>query len=628
MRFLYSKLSGYIGIYNGLGLNELEIDFSKSKNNITVISGPNGCGKTTLLNALNVLPDTNDCFVPSMIASKQLRIYDDGVIYDIFINHPLDNHGNRATTKASIMKNGIELNPNGNVSSYKDIIFNEFDLDSNYITLSHLSGNDRGLADKRPGERKKFVANISSSLDVYNDMYKNLNKKSNVYKNYISSLSSKIGNIGDESYLRSTLLSLNSRFNNIKNEIETLKTSVIENKTIISMNDPNGIMQQRYQEIEQQFNQLEKEVDKAFLFLTDFYKDNFENDRVENNKESIEKAQKEVQQIIEKNKSDLESLNSQRILLINTIQNLNENINRDQIRISNLEKEINTELDNQLNSAKLQLLEIENEFSKFGFGDIKNVSIDEIRSIIKILNDIISGIDRIYEMTSFDTLEEICNYSKGSSYDIAIRTRSESIPKLRSEINNTIDERTQLCSYLKDLSIMDSRPKNCKIDSCPFLEKGYNVLKTVKSKQNLEKDIEIVNAKLKDQNQKLAQLEFEIDNLNKYKSAIDIINRLASEIEINYDILIKTDLAKEIINIDIFLDHIAHGYKFNDIRNTNSLLNIINDITRYKSLTQIKQNLESEFKSNQNNINLFNEYKSDIEKNQELVKTNNKKLED
>ena len=247
MRFLYAKLTGYIGIYNGLGLNSIEIDFSKAKNNITVISGANGCGKSTLLNALNVFPDSNDSFVPTMIASKQLRIFDDGVVYDIFINHPLDNHGNRATTKASIMKNGVELNPNGNVSSYKEIIFNEFDLDSNYITLSHLSGNDRGLADKKPGERKKFVASISSSLDVYNDMYKNLNKKSNVYKNYISNLTSKIGNIGDESYLRSTLLSLNTRYDNIKKQIEDLKTSVIESKTILSINDPNGILQQEYE---------------------------------------------------------------------------------------------------------------------------------------------------------------------------------------------------------------------------------------------------------------------------------------------------------------------------------------------------------------------------------------------
>ena len=33
MKFLNIKLTGYIGIYNGMGLNEIEIDLSKMKHN-------------------------------------------------------------------------------------------------------------------------------------------------------------------------------------------------------------------------------------------------------------------------------------------------------------------------------------------------------------------------------------------------------------------------------------------------------------------------------------------------------------------------------------------------------------------------------------------------------------------
>jgi ABC-type Mn2+/Zn2+ transport system ATPase subunit len=60
MRFLYAKLVGYIGVYNGLGKSSIEIDFSKAKNKICVVSGPNGTGKSTIVNALNLMPDGNE----------------------------------------------------------------------------------------------------------------------------------------------------------------------------------------------------------------------------------------------------------------------------------------------------------------------------------------------------------------------------------------------------------------------------------------------------------------------------------------------------------------------------------------------------------------------------------------
>src|SRR5574344_2005254 len=142
MRFLYAKLTGYIGIYNGLGLSSIDIDFSKAKNKVCVISGPNGVGKSTLLNALNVMPDGNENFVPSMPASKQLCITNGNNLYEIFITHPLDKNGNRVVSKASFKKDGAELNPNGNISSYKDIVQSEFELDSNYRSEERRVGKE------------------------------------------------------------------------------------------------------------------------------------------------------------------------------------------------------------------------------------------------------------------------------------------------------------------------------------------------------------------------------------------------------------------------------------------------------------------------------------------------------
>ena len=48
-----------------------------------------------------------------------------------------------------------------------------FNLDPNFVSLSQLSSEDMGIVSKKPSERKKFVASIVESIEVYNDIYRN-----------------------------------------------------------------------------------------------------------------------------------------------------------------------------------------------------------------------------------------------------------------------------------------------------------------------------------------------------------------------------------------------------------------------------------------------------------------------
>ena len=143
MRYLRATFKNYIGFFNGMGLYTIDIDFSKCLRKIVLITGENGSGKSSILNHLNPFPDNSNSFIPNKTGEKDLTLVNESDIYNIQIISPADLKG-RKTTKAFIQKNGIELNQNGNVSSYKDIIFSEFELDSNYISLSRLSSTDRG----------------------------------------------------------------------------------------------------------------------------------------------------------------------------------------------------------------------------------------------------------------------------------------------------------------------------------------------------------------------------------------------------------------------------------------------------------------------------------------------------
>ena len=106
MKMVSFSMYGYKRLLPGLGKDNIRIDF-KNNNTICIINGPNGIGKSTILNAMTPLPDTNDNFVEGKDAGK-VFIYDNG--YSIAIQNNVKN-GVRQTSKAFISKNGIELNP-------------------------------------------------------------------------------------------------------------------------------------------------------------------------------------------------------------------------------------------------------------------------------------------------------------------------------------------------------------------------------------------------------------------------------------------------------------------------------------------------------------------------------------
>ena len=70
MKYKSIELYNYAGIYNGMGLTQIKIDFTKCITNKIIIKGKNGSGKSTLLNAINPNPDSNDYFIPNSEARK------------------------------------------------------------------------------------------------------------------------------------------------------------------------------------------------------------------------------------------------------------------------------------------------------------------------------------------------------------------------------------------------------------------------------------------------------------------------------------------------------------------------------------------------------------------------------
>ena len=152
-------------------------------------------------------------------------------------------------------------------------------MDSNYISLSRLSSTDRGLGDKTPAERKRFTSNIIDNLEIYNSMYKTLNKKSLIYKSHIGTLHTKIQNIGDKATLEQRLVNLKNREAELNARIMSLNNQIVVIQAKNSIDDEEAKKIQdattRVEELKSQLKESKYELDKAKAFET-LYNDSVE----------------------------------------------------------------------------------------------------------------------------------------------------------------------------------------------------------------------------------------------------------------------------------------------------------------------------------------------------------------
>ena len=602
MRFLYARLVGYVGLYSGLGLKEIDIDFSKARNKICVISGPNGVGKSTIINALNLMPDDNSCFIPSMEASKYLKLTDGMNIYDITMVHGINSHNERTTTKVSILKNGVELNPNGNVRSYKEIIQNEFELDSNYAVLSKIGGNDRGIADKTPAERKKIVSSIISSLEVYNNIYKVLNKKANTLKSFINNLGYKIQNIGTEEALRSTLVSIKSRTDALTKAIEETKESLTKSKTIITMVDPDGSIQKRLDELNEQLKPLKNQIIEL---------------EVKIQKSNCDKSVEDLQEAVK-------MAESEQTKLLMEISSISENITAVKTDIDQLQNKINKEtneidpnLESQLQTTKDRLTELQNLFSGI---DIDEVSKDEIDFVIKFSNDLVYKIDTLKADQNITIVSEACEWmmSDQSIHDRHHELQSQ-IDQYNQEIENTQTILQTINNDIVQSQSIDQRPDQCNIDSCPFISEALSIIHRYGDRKSMLKKKDSTENQISELKKSLQVVSNQLSHIEMVENMILKIQAMNDNISMNSSILSKFPATKRLTNCELFLTDLKNQYMFTEIRSMEQYQDMSNSIIEYKSLSKILSNLEAEYKVQSNTEKLIRQYQNELsEKNHKL----------
>ena len=516
------KLVNYGGIYNGMGLYEIEIDFTKCRNKIVLIKGDNGSGKSTIESALKPLPDDNSSFISGVNASKEIEYIDEvnGLIYSITYIHECKNQSRISKGYfKKIFPNGnvIDLNPSGNISSCKEMINEELELDANYITLTQLSSTKRGIADLRPAERKRYVNSILSSTDVYNTMYKTLSKKASTYKALMNSISSKIDNVGNTVQLQEELKSIESKISETEKLMEQHNEVINKEKGMLLSIDPNNEISNRIETYTESTKTYSNKKDEFSKQLNKIYSTDPNLSTIVINKEILDKLN---QDIIDT-----------KYLIESTKERINNLIKEREQEASRLEDE--TAKLKSINSG-MNLIEVKRikddltsrkEKIRKRWGDIvdlNTITHDEFMIAYEAIKQMIEILNQPIELIPSDNIE------------IEYLDILRNIERLDNEIEDTAVFRNKIEVNEYKLDILEQRPSDCNNNSCPFIADALKAKKIIDELMEQRKGF----ASISELNKQKESYEQKLSNIERNKRLLEIYNTnriILSKLQLNLD---------------------------------------------------------------------------------------------
>lgn len=611
MRFQRIRLKNYIGIFNGMELHEINIDLSKCIHKILVIKGDNGAGKTTLFDALHIFPDHNDKIIDKEQGEKELWISDGDISYNILIIHPVQKDGSRAQTKAYIKKmidnTFVELNDNGNISSFKDIISEELGLDPNFISLSQLSSANRGLADKSPAERKKYVALLLNSIEVYNNINKVMCKRSSVFKSMINSLVSKIDNIGDEEKLKLSLCSIENRINVMLNNKDLLIKKLSESESIIKIIDPDTSIQTLYDSICTELESLNDRINKNSTFIDNLYEVLNINDL---NIEGI----LNIYNTIKDNINSLTAENYAKELYIKNLLSDRESEARDiQLktqRLKSIQSECNfIELENTIKANENKIKEYENIFNSIGVTDALSISKNEYIIGLNTLKEIKETVDIFKSTMEYEVIQTSIDYIRCEINPMEnINVLEQQIDDINKTILDKSTKYSQYSSMVDKMSSLNMRPNECKLDDCPFIKEALEI-----SKLDPENNIKKLSKDISDCNKELERVKNDKSKQELILSCIQYINILIRNINNNSTILTKLPNGIIFSDKDVFLNRLYDGDNFDSINDIYKYIEYANIFEEYKLTKDILYKLKVDYNVYKSKNDIIDELMNDIE---------------
>jgi DNA repair exonuclease SbcCD ATPase subunit len=287
-------------------------------------------------------------------------------------------------------------------------------------------------------------------------------------------------------------------------------------------------------------------------------------------------------------------------LSVEKLSTVESNILSTKADLESYKYDLDTKMKSKYEESSNRLVEIKKELSLFNIPD--NIElIHPLTNLLEFYSRFSSQIDNFYTNCTEFVLDWIIN-----KFDPEIMEKcSQRLSELTEEDRKCNDDIYKLEQVKEKMSVLSSRPSNCNIDSCPFINDALNLKSVYTDNDNIDKEILKIQKRKVDIAKNVTEL---MKNMEIYrfclskKQELDVIRADISNNSSNLTILNDTDL----LDINRFNSMIVSGNPFNNQKDPKKCIDILNLLKALESEEKINSLLEVKYQAYQDKLNLIN----------------------
>lgn len=549
-KLTYFRAQNIIGFVSGLGKKNFVLDLHDYKNkDIMVIVGDNATGKSTFLSMIHPIHNTADDRSKFVVEGKEgllLRTYesDDGTIITTkCVYHPKSDGGHTPKCYISILRPGekepIEMNPNGNVSSYTSLLYTYFGITKDYINFASYSDAVSGIVSMTDTERKNSVASMIPNTGRFEIAYNSVNDRYRELRNMARNVAQKILALRDEDSLQSDLERVTKELNDasIKKDEYLTKLAKAEGrvKEMSHGHDLNELIAE-YNQMVNSLVQFDSELNAIQMKLFAIYnrlgieheKDSIYFDGLNQVNQQVSKYERKLAT----SEATIKSASEREESLKKELFQIEKEITESESVLFGIQTQDISELEKTRDSYKQQLKQMRYAQDKSKY---ENMSYDEVVNFSKSVSWIDQMILALYEEYG-ELVSEFFGTCKSAD---AVKLNESVVSEKMVMLNGTIETKSQKrdAIYRKMIEkeqyrhfqdVLDRRPKTCHDDTCPFIATALKWKDIAGEIADLKEQYDKMGVEIAEDQSTMAEYE---KNLALNNSAVQLINYIkASEV--------------------------------------------------------------------------------------------------
>ena len=582
MKITYFRGENLAGLKIGTGKDIVEIDFSKNKNPIALLLGGNGKGKTALLSVLHPLRGTNDnrsVVFDGEKGYKEIHIVEGNDLY--IVRHTWK------PNKAFISKNGQELNENGNITTFNKIVEQELGVTEDYFKVGRLGNNITNFINLKSSDRKKYISNFLPNIDEYLKLFDIAKSKYSMMNKELNNIGTQLGKFPEYSILEEKVSTLKEQLENINETI-----SDIEKKQAVKEFEINNLLKhfenvgidindRRYtNSLSSDIRLAENKLSNDIKIINDYIAKypnlaSYDDNKIESSIEDLTKKINELEKVYVSLESEYNNIKQNSTDTFKRLSVMRSRIDEDVTgQLIDIREKIKFE-ENRYTSLEANLKDVDERLFDYYITDFNKIKLQASKLLDRIVNNLITQ----YNFANY-------NFAEINSAE----SLEECLMKLEDELSELDNFITYTNNNKQTLEILDKRPNDCAINTCPFItnslrfkEEYYDNLSKVEERRE--------------------EVIVEINKINKQLEYIGEMIKFAEEAQkVMYDYhklqssFIEDYFDEELEGLNDMVRYLSNGVSY--IEKSLNVDEIYDAINTKKEL-EISKNLLNSYKENE-----------------------------